>query len=156
MTRRFARSLKGDRAHGSAPINWERNISVIGAIRLDGIVTTLSIEGAADGEVFGCWVEQMLGPELRPGDIVVMDNLSAHKSARVKQAIRAAKALPIYLPPYSPDLSPIEPCWSKIKTYLRAKAARDRERLEEALAEAIALVTSQDARGWFSHCGYAV
>ena len=116
----------------------------------------MTINGAVDGTVFKVYVEQVLGPTLKTGDVVVMDNLPAHKVAGVKELIEGRGAKLIYLPPYSPDLNPIEKCWSKIKTYLRKAKARTREELEKALREALLLVTAEDARGWFKSCGYAI
>jgi transposase len=116
----------------------------------------MTVEGATDGGVFRVYVEKVLGPTLGPGDIVVMDNLRAHKVPGIREAIEACGARVVYLPPYSPDLSPIEPCWSKLKTRLRTAAARTRDTLEAALKPAIALVSAADARAWFAHCGYAL
>ena len=98
----------------------------------------------------------MLGPTLVAGDIVIMDNLSAHKVPGIREAIESQGAQVVYLPPYSPDLSPIEPCWSKVKTALRKAKARTREALERALEQGLSTVTAVDARNWFAHCGYAV
>ncbi len=106
--------------------------------------------------VFRAYIEQVLVPTLALGDVVVMDNLGAHKVKGVREAIEAVGARLLYLPPYSPDLSPIEPCWSKLKTALRAVQARTRETLEEALKSALDTITAADARGWFRHCGYAL
>lgn len=114
----------------------------------------MSIEAATDREVFLAFVREVLVPELTPGQVVVLDNLSAHKAAGVEALIRAAGCRVLYLPPYSPDLNPIEPCWSKLKTLLRAAAARTKEALENALTTVIQEITAADARGWFRHCGY--
>ncbi len=116
----------------------------------------MTVAGAVDGIVFKTYVEAVLAPTLLKGDIVIMDNLGAHKVAGVSQLIEARGARVIYLPPYSPDLNPIEKCWSKIKTYLRAAKARTREALEEALKEALWLVSAKDAIGWFASCGYSL
>ena len=105
--------------------------------------------------MFRAYVSEVLAPTLKPGDVVVMDNLGAHKVDGIRAAIEASGAALIYLPPYSPDFSPIEPCWSKLKTCLRALKARTREALDSALAYAIDTVSASDARGWFGHCGYA-
>jgi transposase len=113
-----------------------------------------SIEGGTDGGVFRSYVEQVLGPRLRPGHLVIMDNLKAHKVAGIRETIEATGARLQYLPPYSPELSPIECCWSKLKTFLRARAARTREALEQALTDALTTITARDARQWFAHCGY--
>ena len=116
----------------------------------------MSIEGSVDGEVFLAFIEQILVPTLRPGQVVVMDNLAAHKGAAVRTAIEATGAQLLFLPPYSPDLNPIEECWSKLKAWLRKQAARTHEALEQALTEAFQLITSDDARGWFNHRGHCV
>ncbi len=116
----------------------------------------MTIDGATDAEVFRVYVEQVLRPTLRPGDIVIMDNLRAHKAAGIHEAIEQAGAQLHYLPPYSPDLSPIERCWSKLKTALRTAKARTREALEQAIAQALATISAADARSWFHHCGYAL
>jgi transposase len=116
----------------------------------------ITIESATDAEVFRVYVEQVLRPTLCPGDIVIMDNLRAHKVAGIREAVEQAGARLLYLPPYSPDLSPIEPCWSKLKTALRTAQPRTREALEQAIALALATITVSDAHSWFHHCGYAL
>lgn len=154
MTRRYARSLKGSRAYGTCPVNYGPNVTVAGAIRLDGVVTAMRLEGAMDGEAFLAFTTHLLAPELRPGDVVVMDNLASHKVQGVAEAIEAVGASVLYLPPYSPDFNPIEMCWSKIKEFLRSQAARTRESLDHALAQGLDLVSFSDLVGWFKHCGY--
>lgn len=156
MTRLYGRASPGERVNESAPLNYGENISMLAAISLSGIDAPMTIEGPVDGLVFRTYVEQILAPTLARGDIVVMDNLAAHKVAGVIEAIQARGAKVIFLPPYSPDLNPIEKCWSKIKTYLRAAKARTREALEQALKEALLLITPSDASGWFASCGYPV
>jgi transposase len=116
----------------------------------------MTIEGATDAEVFQAYTEQVLGPTLRPGDIVVLDNLSAHKLAIIREVIEGRGARLLYLPPYSPDLAPIEQAWSKIKTFLRAAKSRTREVLEVAIQQALMTITAADAHSWFTHCGYTV
>ncbi len=116
----------------------------------------MTIAGATAADVFRAYVHEVLCPTLRKGDIVVADNLSAHKAAGVQEALAAKGARLLYLPPYSPDFSPIEQCWSKIKTFLRGVKARTADALDEALAQAIGLVTKSDIRGWFRHCGYSL
>jgi transposase len=154
LARLFARAMRGERAVGKAPRNYDKNESVIGAMGLRGVIAVMSIEGAIDGLAFNEYVERVLLPELRKGDVVVMDNLNVHKASRVQQLIRSAGARLVYLPAYSPDFSPIENCWSKIKQYLRSCEARTRDRLREAIAEALKTVTAADIRGWFRGCGY--
>ena len=114
----------------------------------------MTVEGATDGDVFRAWTGQVLCPTLERGDIVVMDNLGAHKVSGIREAIEGRGAELIYLPPYSPDLSPIERCWSKVKTALRAIGARTRRRLERAIKRVLPTITKSDALAWFSHCGY--
>jgi transposase len=121
-----------------------------------GVEAVMTIDGATDAEVFRVYVEQVLRPTLRPGDIVIMDNLRAHKAAGIRAAIEQAGAQVLYLPPYSPELSPIEPCWSKLKTALRTAKARTREALEHAIVQALATITALDTRSWFHHCGYTL
>ena len=116
----------------------------------------MTIDGATDAEVFRAHAAHVFWPTLVPGDIVVMDDLRAHKVAGIRERMEAHGAQLIYLPPYSPDLSPIEPCWSKLKTCLRAAQARTREAPDAAMEQVLAVVTPSDARGWFRHCGYAL
>jgi len=135
---------------------WER-LTVIGALGLDGVVASMSIAAATTTAVFLAFVEQALIPALRarPDAIVVMDNLGAHKAERVRDAFEAARIAYRHLPSYSPDLNPIEPCWSKLKGWLRVRAARSLEALDAELGPALATITAQDAQGWFRFCGYA-
>ncbi len=129
-------------------------MTLIGAMGMAGLVATMSVEGGTDGAVFRSYVEQVLVPQLRPGNVVIMDNLKAHKVPGIREAIEAAHATLLYLPPYSPELSPIELCWRKVKAALRTRAARTRDALELAWTEALASVSSRDACHWFAHCGY--
>lgn len=157
MTRRYGRAPHGERAHDSAPRNYGEQTSLISALGLEhGLVATMTVEGAVDALCFNAYVERMLRPCLRRGDVVVLDNLGAHKASCLEQVAQECGARVLWLPPYSPDYSPIENCWSKIKTALRAAKARTRDELEKALAQAIKLVTIADIQGWFSHCGYSV
>lgn len=156
MTRRYGRAPKGERAYDSAPRNYGSHTSVIGAMGLRGLVAVLTVEGAVDTEVFNAYAERVLGPRLRPGDVVVLDNLTAHRASRIEEVAESRGAQVLWLPPYSPDYSPIEQCWSKIKAYLRGAKARTREALEGALTAALGLVTKADIRGWFKHCGYSL
>lgn len=129
---------------------------MISSVRLDGTSACLAVEGATDTEVFQTYVREVLVPTLRPGDIVVMDNLGAHKSEATLALIAAAGARTRFLPAYSPDLNPIEMMWSKVKAFLRAAEARTEEDLLKAIAQALATVTAEDAQGWFAHCGYCL
>jgi transposase len=157
MTRTRARAARGQRARGTVPWGrWER-VTVIGALALEGVVASMSIAAATSTAVFLAFAEQVLVPALRgrPGAVVVMDNLAAHKAEAVRDALDRAGLGHRYLPPYSPDLNPIEQAWSKLKARLRAEGARSREALEAALGPALAAITGQDARGWFRLGGYA-
>lgn len=156
MTRLYGRGGRGARVIETVPQNYDENITMLASLTLSGIEAPMTIGGAVDGIVFKVYVAQVLCPTLTSGDVVVMDNLPAHKVAGIKELIEACGAKLIYLPPYSPDLNPIEKCWSKIKTYLRRAKARTREELEKALREALLLITEDDAQGWFKSCGYAI
>jgi transposase len=154
MARAYAWAPRGQRAYAAKPRNRGRAVTLIGAMGRNGLVATMTVEGGTDGEVFRSYVEHVLAPHLGPGDVVLMDNLKAHTVAGSRETIEAAHATRCYLPAYSPDLSPIELCWSKVKTALRTRAARTREALELAWTEALASVTASDALHWFAHCGY--
>jgi len=156
MTRLYGRAPAGERAIGSVPQNYGQNVTMLGSLGVQGLEAVMTVDGATDTEVFRTYVKRVLGPTLTPGDIVVMDNLGAHKAVGVQQAIARRGARLLYLPPYSPDLSPIEPCWSKLKTALRKAKARTRAALDAAIAEAITTVSHTDAWGWFKHCGYSI
>jgi transposase len=156
MTRLYGRAPKGERVIGAVPQNYGANVTMLAALGRHGVEAVMTIEGATDAEVFRVYVEQVLRPTLRPGDIVIMDNLRAHKAAGIREAIEQTGARLQYLPPYSPDLAPIERCWSKLKTALRAAEARTREALEHAIAQALTTITASDAHSWFHHCGYAL
>jgi len=156
MTRAYGRTERGRRVHDTAPRNYGTHTSLLSALSWRGLLATLTVEGAVDTLCFDAYVEQMLGPCLRRGDVVVLDNFGAHRASRIEQVAQKRGAAVLWLPPYSPDYSPIENCWSKIKAYLRGAKARSREELEKALAQAIKLVTKTDIRGWFTHCGYSV
>jgi len=152
----YARAPKGERAYGKAPRNWGKNVTLICSMGAEGIGAAMSVEGATDGAAFETYVEHFLVPTLEAGRIVVMDNLQVHKMKRVRELIEGAGAEILFLPPYSPDFSPIEEAFSKVKAILRRIGARTREALLEATSEALSAVSSTDARGWFGHCGYHV
>ena len=156
MTRRFGRAPRGERAYDSPPRNYGAHTSLIGAMGLRGLVATLTVEGAVDTDCLNAYAERVLGSRLRKGDVVVLDNLGAHRASRIEEVAEARGAEVLWLAPYSPDFSPIEQCWSKIKTYLRCTKARTQEQLDHALAAAIKLVTRADIRGRFKHCGYSL
>lgn len=154
MTRRYGWAPCGQRVHDTVPKNIGRNLTILGALSYHGLEAVMTVDGATDALVFQAYVERVLAPTLRRGEVVVMDNLSAHKMPAIEAAIAAVGAKLIYLPPYSPDWSPIEPGWSKLKTLLRGKKARTRAALDQALSQVIDTMNSKDAKGWFSHCGY--
>ena len=154
LTPTYARAPKGERATGRVPRNRGKNTTLIASLSLEGMGAAMILEGSTNGAAFEIYVEQLLVPSLHVGQIVVMDNLRAHQGERVRQAIEAKGCQVLFLPGYSPDLSPIEETFSKLKNYLRRTGARTREALEEAICQALLTVTAQDARGWFSHCGY--
>jgi transposase len=155
MTRLRGRALRGKRVHASAPAGHWNTTTIIGSIRLDGSTACMAIEGATDSEVFREYVRRILCPVLRPGDIVVMDNLAPHKSEETLALIEQAGAQALFLPAYSPDLNPIEKMWSKIKQLLRSAEARTHPDLLHAIAAALQRVTPNDAAGWFASCGYS-
>jgi transposase len=154
MVRRFARARGGGRAIGRAPVGRYEKLTLLGALGLTGLRALMTIAAATDEAVFLAFVEQVLVPELRPGQVVVFDNLAAHKRPAITAAIEKAECRVILLPPYTPEWNPIEPCWSKIKEFLRSRAARTLETLETAVVDAMDAVSPQDAHGWFRHCGY--
>lgn len=136
------------------PENHGPNLTTIAVLGVAGVTAPMLFEGALNGTIFRTYIEHNLAPTLHPGDIVVMDNLPAHKVAGVVEVIKACGAEVLYLPPYSPDLNPIELCWSKLKTALRRAQARTFDTLLEALAQALRSVTVTDIAPWFAHCGY--
>ena len=141
---------------GTVPQHDGTTVTLLAALGSHGVAAVMTIDGATDAEVFRVYVAQVLRPTLRPGDIVSMDNLRAHKAAGVRDAMEQAGAQVVYWPPSSPELSPIEPCWSKLKMALRTAKAKTREALEHAIAQALATSTVADAHGWFHQCGYAL
>ena len=155
MARRYGRAPRGQRALDAVPHGHWKTTTVVAALRADGITAPLVLDGAINGESFLAYVRQFLAPALRPGDVLVMDNLPSHKVAGVREAIEAAGATLRYLPPYSPDLNPIEPAWAKVKGELRRLAARTPDALHKALGPALDAVTAQNAAGFFRHAGYA-
>jgi transposase len=152
----YAWAKKGQRAYSSVPRNRGANTTLLASMSVEGIGPSLAVEGPTNREVFETYVERVLAPTLRPGQVVVMDNLSAHKGERVKELIEEQGCKLLYLPPYSPDLNPIEEAFSKVKRILRKAASRTRKALIEAIGAAISAVTATDARGFFEHCGYSM
>lgn len=154
MTRLRGRARRGERLVAKVPHGHWSTTTLIGALGIDGVRCSTVVDGPVDGDIFQAFVDQVLCPKLRPGDIVAMDNLSSHKGASVRRSIEAAGATLVYLPPYSPDYSPIEPAFSKIKQMLRGLAARTRDALWNAMQSILDTVTSTDALHYFEHCGY--
>ena len=155
MTPAYGRTFDANRLVDHAPHGHYQLTSIIGALRLSGAGACMTVEAAVDGDCFEAYVKRLLAPSLGPGDVVVMDNLSSHKRPAVEALVRARGARVLWLPPYSPDLNPIEKMWSKIKQALRKAKARTERTLRKAIARALATVTADDARGWFQSCGYA-
>ena len=157
MTPAYGRAPRGERVVESVPRNYGEQTSLIGALSFGrGLLAVMTLTGAVDTLAFDAYLARVLAPRLRKGDVIVLDNLNVHKASQVEEVAAGRGARVLWLAPYSPDFSPIEQCWSKIKTLLRAAKARTREELEKALACAINQVTKSDIRGWFKHCGYKV
>lgn len=154
MTPLYAYAPRGERAIGTVPRNYGANLTLIASLSVQGMGEAMLLNGSADAAAFETYVEQILAPSLRPGQIVILDNLSIHLGLRVKHAIEAKGCQLLFLPAYSPDFSPIEGAFSKLKTILRRVGARTREALRDAIIQALPSITSQDALGWFRHCGY--
>ena len=156
MTPLYAYAPRGKRAVGKVPRNYGANLTLIASLSLSGMGEAMLLDGSADGVAFETYIEQILAPSLRPGQMVILDNLSIHLGSRVRQAIEARGCQLLFLPAYSPDFSPIEGAFSKLKAILRRVSARTREALQDAIIEALSIITDQDALGWFRHCGYSI
>lgn len=156
MTRRYGRAPGGERIREATPAGHWSTLTLLGAMSRKGMLASMTVESPTDGEVFLAYLDHVLCPALRPGQVVVMDNLSAHKVEGVRQRIEAAGAQLLYLPPYSPDLNPIEQAWSKLKGHLRSAKSRTAAALEETIAQALPTISAQNAAAWFSHCGYGL
>ena len=154
MHRLYAWSRRGERAPCSAPRNWGANVTVLASMTLNGMGPCLAVEGPTTKAVFETYVERVLAPSLRPGQVMVMDNLSSHKGSRVRELVEARGCELVYLPAYSPDFNPIEQAFAKLKALLRSAGARTREALLEAMGTALDAVTADDARGFFEYRGY--
>jgi transposase len=154
--RRYARAEGGQRAHQATPLHGGPNVTLVAALTPDGLQAAMTVSGAVNGAVFAAYLAQVLGPTLVPGDVVVLDNLPAHKVAGLAELVEARGARLLYLPPYSPDFNPIELAFSKLKTWLRTAQARTREALESVIQAATDWITGHDAKNWFDHCGYHV
>ena len=156
LTRRYGRAPRGERISEAVPKNYREQRSVISSMSLDGVAAVFIIEGAVDTTAFDVYVERVLRPTMKAGDIFVLDNLTAHHASRIESVARECEAQVLWLAPYSPDFAPIELLWSKIKTGLRKAKARTIEELGRALNKGLELITLNDCRAWFEHCGYSV
>ena len=154
LTPLYGRAPRGQRAAGKVPRNYGANTTLMASLSLQGMGEALVWQGATDASTFEAYIQQVLAPSLQSGQIVVMDNLSSHQGERVRLAIEARGCQLLFLPTYSPDFSPIEGAFSKLKTFLRRVGARTPETLLEAIAQALSTITPADALGWFTHCGY--
>jgi transposase len=146
--------MHGTRVDEGVPAGRWRTLTVLGAVSLSGWVAVMSVEAATDGDVFLAYLKHVLCPQLKPGPLVVMDNLGAHKVDGVRELIEQTGASLCYLPPYSPDFNPIEKCWAQVKQKLRALKARSVTTLQQALHEALSTLTPENAANYFRHCGY--
>ena len=156
MTRLRGRAPRGERIAEATPQGHWKVLTTLGTMSLRGIEAVMTIESPTDSEVFLAYLDQVLCPKLTPGDVVIMDNLSTHKVRGVRERIEACGAELLYLPPYSPDLNPIEKAWFKLKQFLRTAKARTAEALDQAISEALKTITAGNAAAWFRHCGYAL
>lgn len=154
LTPVYGRAPRGERCLGRVPRNWGLRTTLLAAMTLEGMSASFLIDGATDRQVLDTYVERVLVPTLRPGQIVVWDNLSAHKSVRARAAIEAVGCEVVFLPAYSPDFNPIEQAFSKLKAGLRRAGERTHAGLWEAIGSGLEQITSQDAHGWFRHAGY--
>ena len=155
-TRRYGRAQPGQRVGQGVPLRSGGNVTVVGALTAKGLEAVMELDGALNEAAFATYLDQVLGPTLRPGDVVVLDNLSVHKMEGMAERVAVYGARLLFLPPYSPDFNPIELAWSKLKTALRTAQARTRQALSEALTHACNWITKTDAQNWFAHCGYHV
>ena len=156
MTRQRGRALRGKRLLAKTPHGHWKTTTLVAALAVDGVRCSTVVDGAINADIFEAFVERVLVPELQPGDVVIMDNLSSHKRSRTRELIETAGAELIYLPPYSPDLNPIELVFSKVKQLLRSLACRTREALWNAMQSVLDAVTASDATNCFRHCGYTL
>ncbi|HZY02147.1 MAG TPA: IS630 family transposase [Anaeromyxobacteraceae bacterium] len=156
MTREYARSPSGERVVGIVPRDRGVVLTVVGAVALDGVRAMMAYEGGTSAEAFLRFLRDALVPSLHPGDVVVLDNLGAHRAVGVRDVIESVGARILYLPPYHPELNPIELAWSKLKALLKIIGARDLQALAAALKQAKNQLTPSDLEGWFRHCGYEV
>ncbi len=155
MTRLYGRAPRGERALGSAPQNYGQNVTILGALSCTGLEAVMTIEGATDSDVFRAYIREVLCPTLRAGDLVIADNLSVHKATGVQEAIAATGARLLYLPPYSPDLNPIEKLFAKLKHHLRNEAKRTVETVCDAIGRILETVTPHECQNYFTEAGYS-
>lgn len=156
MTRRYGRGKSGERVRDVAPQGHWNTTTLVAGVNRRGAVAPMVLDGPMDRVSFECYVEQLLIPEIAPGSVVVVDNLSAHKSPRIAALLHEANCELRYLPPYSPDFNPIEQMWSKVKNHLNGAKARTQQGLRHAIAKALSQVTASDAEGFFLHCGVGI
>ncbi len=154
MARTHGRSKRGERCRASIPHGHWKTTTLIAGLCTEGIIAPMVLDGAMDGEMFEAYIKTLLVPCLTPGDIVILDNLPAHKVAGARQAIEAVDAMLVFLPPYSPDFNPIEKAINQIKSFLKKTAARTKQELDAAIAAAVDIVTPQNAQNYFTACGY--
>lgn len=154
MARTHGRAPRGERCRAPVPHGHWKTTTFVGALTLGGMVAPWVIDGAMDGELFLLWVQTQLVPVLRPGDVVILDNLPAHKPKAIREVVEATGAMYLFLPPYSPDFNPIELAFSKLKTWLRSQAARTKEALDNAIADGIERITQSNCRSYFAAAGY--
>ena len=154
MTRERGWAPRGEPVQDIRPRNRGSVVTMIAALTIDGLTAMMTIEGGTDADVFETYIEHFLLPELRPGDIVVLDNLGAHRTQRVRELVESVGARLWFTPPYSPEFNPIELAWAKLKAFLRTAKARSRKALDNAIAFAMNLITADDARAWYRHCGF--
>jgi len=156
LTRLYARAMGGSRTSEAVARNYRESTSMISTVGSRGVEATMVIEGSVDTLVFNAYCEQVLRPTLKVGEVIVLDNLGAHRASRIEEIAAGCGARVIWLPPYSPDFSPIELMWSKVKAYLKKVKARTQTELERAIAAALETITLSDCLSWFRHCGYEV
>ena len=156
LTRLYARAIGGARTTESVPRNYGQSTSMIATLGVSGVEAAMMIEGSVDTIVFNEYCKQVLRPTLKAGDVIVLDNLGAHRASRIEEIANQCGAQIIWLPPYSPDFSPIELMWSKVKAYLKKAKARTQQELEKAIALSLKTITKSDCLNWFRHCGYEV
>jgi transposase len=154
LDREYGWELKGKPVHDNKPSKRGKSITILGALTVLGLQAVMTIEGGVDEDVFIAYINNVLSKNVSSGDIIILDNFSTHKTAKVKAALEKIGLTILYLPPYSPDLNPVEHAWSKLKSILKSIKARTRDELDAAVAKAIRSISNFDAWGYISHCGY--